>query len=550
MATGTLTPSTGETPRVGGDGRRVRHRRHLAGGLALLLAVALVALLAPRYAVPGSGGRAAAVTPAPVPGTFGHTVAGVPCGPGVRQVPFSAYSPICMPAWHGSNGGATANGVTGTTITLTYREASTDILSLLYALVPQTVVGTNAEAVHTMQAYIDVFNRYFELYGRKVVLKPYQGQGDFITEDEGGGLAQAQEDALTAADSLHAFADLSLVDSSVVYDDALQQAGVPAIGFYLQDSAWYGQAAPFQYTTGPTCSQTDQAIADVLGSPGMADADAAYAGGALRTTPRRYGIIYPDNPQADTCAQELTKDLAATGHPPAAAVSFEFDVATLKAAAQNAIGQLQASGVTTIICASCDPVSPIYFLSAAKAAGYFPELVMQSYFVGGTSNMDAFVQNILAQAGAADEGPGILAIGTGGQPTALSEAIEAYVMGNGGSLSGILPSYLWAYESLLYFYDLLQAAGPDLTPATLHRALADTPELPRSKAGGLFGPWEFGPGRVDPSAGFELERWVPGAVSAEDNRPGTFEPCYGSAVFSFTARNGGVPAHASPDCPS
>ncbi len=528
-------------------GQRARHRRHLAGGVALVAAAA-VASLAPHVA-PRAAASAVAVTPAPVPGSPGRTVSGVVCRPGVRQVPFSAYSPICLPAWHGDNGGATANGVTAHTITLVYREASSDILSLLYAEIPPTVVGTNAEAIHTMQSYIDVFNRVFELYGRKVVLRTYQGQGDFITEDQGGGQAAAQEDALTVADSLHGFADMSLVDSSVVYDDALQQAGVPAFGLYLQNAAWYRDASPYQYTVGPDCSQTDQALADVFGSPAMADGDAVYAGGDLRTERRKVGILHPDNPQADLCADELASDLAATGHPVAASVGFEFDVATLQTAAQNAMGQLQSAGVTTVLCASCDPVSPIYFLDAAKAADYQPELVVQSYFAGGTAGIDGFIQNILAKAQDPGYGGSILAVGSGGRITPHTEAAEVYAMANHGSLAGILPTYSWAYESLLEFFDLLQAAGPDLTPVTLHRAMADTAELPPSAPGGSLGPWRFGSGRVDPSAGFQLLRWVPGAISPEDGRPGTFEACYGGRTFRYDARHGGVPADQGPECP-
>lgn len=549
MAMGMLTPPI-EGGRPLTSGRRRAHRRRLAGGTALVLTAALVAVVAPRYRTAAGPVATGRVTPAPTPGSLGTTVAGVRCRPGVRQVPFSAYAPVCLPAWHGNNGGATANGVTRTTITLTYREATTDVLSTLYTLVPKRVVGTNAEAIHTLQSYITVFNHYFELYGRKVVLKPYVGRGDFITEDEGGGLGPAQEDALTVADSLHAFADMSLVDSSAVYDDALQQQGVSVFGLYLNDTAWYRQAAPYQYTVGPTCSQSDQAVADLLGSPGMADATAAYAGPALRHDRRVYGIVYPDNPEADACARQLQGDLAAAGHPAAASVSFVFNPQELETEAQNAIGQLQSKGVTTVICAECDPVSPVFFLLSAKDAGYFPEFVVQSYFAGGTASIDGFIQNIIQRSGAQDEAGGILAVGTGGKVSPSSEAVRAYALANHGTTAGILPSYLWAYESLLYFFDLLQAAGPDLTPQTLHRAMADTAELPPSRPGGSLGPWVFGAAQPAPAAGFQLVHWVAGAISSEDGQPGTFEPCYGGRTFSFAAPHGGVPQRASPECPT
>src|SRR5262245_9571737 len=54
-------------------------------------------------------------------GGAGQTVSGVQCGPGVRQVSWSKYSALCVPAFHGNNGGATAYGVSPTTITVTYR---------------------------------------------------------------------------------------------------------------------------------------------------------------------------------------------------------------------------------------------------------------------------------------------------------------------------------------------------------------------------------------------------------------------------------------------
>jgi len=527
----------------------------LIAGLALLL------LLSPKIsATASSTGVASRITAPAAPGTPGTTVGGISCGPGVRQVPWSAYAPVCEPAWHGDNGGATSNGVTSKTITLVYRLAATNELQELYALIPPATVGTNDEAVHTMQAYVNTFNHYFELYGRKVVLRTYNGQGNFITEDTGSGMAEAQADALTVSSAIHGFADMSLVDSSVIYTGALQARGVASFGLYLQDASWYRQASPYQYTTGPNCTKGASALGDLLGT-GMSERPAVFAGEAdLRAKDRVYGIVYPDNSTATVCAQEVEAALTAAHHPSAVDVGFTFDPATLVQSSADAVAQLRSHGVTTIICSSCDPVTPVFLLQAAHADGYRPEWVFQSYFAGNSDNQDTFVRNEVTKSGAADEAAGILATGTATVAHADQEAVRAYELGNGGSQDGLLPSYPFVYGSMLYFFDLLQAAGPDLTPRTLHAAMADTASLAPSAPGGQLGGWSFGPGSVDPASDYQLLRWSPTATSRQDGQLGAFVPCDRGKVFRFAAPSGGgdapssrasgVPPHTQPTCPS
>jgi hypothetical protein len=547
---------------IGSDDAPARRDASLVGARvrALLrrrypLALALVGLVALLLIVPERSATVAAV-PTPkgmtvptAPGSRGTSVAGVACGPGVRQIPWSSYAPICQPAWHGDNGGATAPGVTATTITLTYRLASTDELQELYALVPPSVVGTNDEAVHTMQAYINTFNKYFELYGRKVVLKPYTGEGNFIDEVTGSGLAEAQSDALTVTSNLHGFADMSLIDSTVTYTQSLQDHGVAAFGSYLQDADWYRTLAPYEETVGPNCTKGAAAIGAVLGN-GLSGTRAVYAGDpTLRSENRVYGIIYPDNSTATTCARLIESALAAHHHASAVNVSFTFDPATLIQSSANAVAQMRSHRVTTVICASCDPVTPIFLFIAAHADGYRPEWFLQSYFAGGTSNLDNFVANELAEAGTPDEAEGILTLGNAPVARSRQEAVEAYHLGNGGSTANLLPTYLLAYEPLLDFFNLLQAAGPDLTAHTLHAAMANTTSLAPSAAGGEFGGWAYGAGVVDPSATYSLLHWSPDAVSTLDGKKGAMVACYGGRVFTYADGAAPVPAHSEPGCP-
>ena len=233
------------------------------------------------------------MTPPNPAGSPGTAVSGVKCGPGVRQVSWSDYAPICEPAWHGNNGGATTRGVTATTITLDYRAASTQQLAELYTLVPPAVIGTNTEEEATLQAYINTFNRSFELYGRHVVLKTFQGKGDFINEDLGEDQTQAQEDAVTAAKTVKSFADVSLVDSSAVYSTDLAAQQVIASSLYENAETWYEKYAPWEYTPGPNCTKSAVATAAILGKQ-LGGLPASLAGTAtLQKTTRVFGLIYP-----------------------------------------------------------------------------------------------------------------------------------------------------------------------------------------------------------------------------------------------------------------
>jgi hypothetical protein len=156
----------------------------------------------------------------------GVAITGVRCGPGVRQFGWSRYAPPCVPAFHGNNGGATAPGVTATTITLTYALANTAQQQAIDSLAGAANFHQRAY-VADLETYIRFFNTQFELYGRHVVLKPFQAQGDYIAEDQGQDLGAAQADAVTAKD-LGAFGDVtfSLTASEFYEQDLAATCGV------------------------------------------------------------------------------------------------------------------------------------------------------------------------------------------------------------------------------------------------------------------------------------------------------------------------------------
>jgi hypothetical protein len=515
--------------------------------VVVLLALAVILLALPETSANSSAAFEAQSQVTYLPGqtpmnaaySAGTTVGGVTCGPGKRQVTWSSYAPACEPAWHGNNGGATAPGVTATTITLTYRQAASAILQELFTLVPPTTVGTNAEAIQTLQSYINVFNKNFELYGRHVVLVPYTGQGNFIDEDTGTGGPQAQADAITVADQLHAFADMSLIDSSVTYTQDLQNQKVIAFGLYQQSQQWYSQNAPWQYTPGPNCTKSAQAIAALYGKQ-LKGLPAQFAQGALRTQPRKLGIFYTSVPTQQQCEQELVQDLAAYGVTPAAQAGLAFDISTLPNESSTAIAQMKQAGVTTIICVGCDPISPRYYFASATADNYYPEWFFQALYAANATDSDKFIRLLPA-----DQRQDLMTTGVSDTNPALSEAVHAYDLGNTTPGDHIIPAYILVYGSILAFFDALQEAGPNLTPANFQAAMK---AIPQSSAGGELGGWNGSYGPYDPASSFQILKWTNNETSPIDGQRGTYQVCNNGSVYSYDGAGSELPSSKPLSC--
>jgi len=534
--------------------------RASAWGVIMLIAIVIAMLLVPRQKVevPASSRTPSAVvipkgvTMPGSPGSPGVTVSGTKCGLGIRQIPGDTYTPVCLPKWSGNNGGATSPGVTAHHINLTYRYATSNILALLYSFIPRSVIGTNANIFHTLATYVKYFNSRFELYGRTVSIKSFVGQGNFITEDTGGGIQSAQQDALTAADALHAFADMSLVDSTEMYVKALQDHGVLSFGWYLEPYSWYQANAPWQYTPGPNCSKGAQAAAAMLGKQ-LAGRVAKYAGSPyLRTRVRKYSIAYPDEPTAVTCAKDIIAGMKSYGTNVAQSYAFTFNPTDLPTQATEAVAQMKSAGVTTVILSSTDPLSPIDFMEAAARANYYPEWYLESYFGGPSSGLDGVIQNYGAMAaksvpGAQKELYGVIATGQPTYPRSSEQAYRVYVAEN-GSASGIAPMYQTIYSTVLFFFDALQAAGPYLTPANLQAGLADVSELAPSKPQGSLGGWSFGPGTFDPMSTFSMLRWDVAKRSPVNGELGTLVACDHGKTFSYSKASSEVPSHIQLAC--
>ncbi len=482
---------------------------------------------------PGSPGSpsASGITPAASPGTPGVTVDGTQCGPGIRQVPWSRYAPICEPAWHGSNGGSTYPGVTKTTITITYRYAVSAAEKVLYSLVAPSVVGTNSGTIAAMEGYIKLFNKTFELYGRHVVLKHFVGKGDFLKEDEGQDAPQAQADAVTAK-QLGSFADVSLLGSTPLYDQDLAKEGIISIGATAMPQSWLEQYAPYAYSPGASCNELAKGGAEFIGRS-MAGMPAIYAGSpSLTSQIRKFGLIYPDVAEYQACAQTFEKDLKTEYHLNVKVAAYTLNIGELETETTSIIAQMKADHVTTLICA-CDPVSPILLSEAAVSQNYYPEWF--SFDIG----------NGFARLPEPSEWKH--AIGAGAQDIPNSElgAYKAWQLAEPGTQPPT-PTFAAVYENVLLLFDALQAAGPNLNPTTFEKGFFS---LPQSEPGGEFGEWLFGRNVFAPTASTGVVKWSPTAISAASGKRGAWLACNGGKQYGIRGDLNLPPDHVQLNCP-
>ncbi len=471
------------------------------------------------------------ITPAAPPDSPGIAVSGVHCKPGARQVTWSDYAPLCEPAWHGDNGGSTSPGVTSNTITVTYRYAVSEAEKVLYSLVAPSVVGTNSGTIATMEGYIKLFNRTFELYGRHVVLKPFTGKGDFLQEDEGNDASAAQADAAHAK-ALGAFADVSLLASTPLYDQDLAKEGVVAIGASLMTQQWFEQYAPYEFSPSASCNELAQGGAEFVGRS-MAGMPAIYAGNpAMHTEIRRFGLIYPSVTEYTACADTFVHTMEDTYHvTPAKVVAYSINLGELGQEATSIIAQMKAANVTTVICA-CDPVSPILLTESAVAQNYYPEWF--SFNIG----------NSFARLPDQKEWAHAFGAGTQTLPLSEQEAYQAWELADPGTQPPS-PTFATVYVNLLLLFDALQAAGPDLTPQTLERGFF---HLPESLPGGEFGTWVFGKNVFAPTASTGIVWWDPQAISVSSGKKGAWLACNGGKQYGILPGFQLPPAHQQLQC--
>ena len=459
----------------------------------------------------------------------GVTRGGYNCAPGVHQIPWSPYADTCVSKFVGGNGGKTYNGVDATTITIAARQTSdSQGANALEAQAEAEAAGgvSNAQSYAYDQTIVSWMNGQFELYGRKVKLAEFGGQGNGTNEALGQGQAQACADADTEANSIHAFGSVNwaaLYETGVFSDCAARYHMYVGNGAPYFPEWWFQQRTPYVWGITMNCTLIADEVAE-FGGKQIAPYPAKWASNngvqQMKGTQRKFGTYVPNNPEYQSCVQEFSK--VAQQKYGVSKSRFDYydyalDISTFPQDAQKAIVQFSADNDTTVTLA-CDPISPIFLTQDAVNQNYYPEWLIIGVAGTDTDNW--------AQLWDSQEIQGRL---FGISENAATEMILSPNSDAGQSLKKMgIPiniSSVTDYYLLLNMFNQLQQAGPNLTPAAIGAA---TPNIPTGT--GSFGTWDYGKTHSAIVDAREVY-WDGSKTSPANGKTGTFIQIYGGKRY-------------------
>jgi len=371
----------------------------------------------------------------------------------------------CFAPIAGDNGGATAPGVTKDTIkVIVYLSQQNDpVLTAVYRQIAND--DTVDQVFETYQKFNDMYSKYYELYGRKVVLERYDATGTILDP------TAATFDAETIA-AKKPFMVMGGPLLTSAFADTLAAKKVMCVSCTPgQPSAFYGDRAPYVWDIQKNPEQNQQLAAEYIGKR-LQGGLAEYAGdAALKTKQRSFGYIHVEGSDAsqkleDKFVADLAKyDTTFTGKIETYKLPTE-----LATTGRDIITRLKDSGVTSVVF-SGDPLAPQTLTKIATEQQYFPE-----WIVTGTVLVDT---------------------------TAFSRTYDqqqwAHAFGVSNLFSRVDPSsagaaylYNWYYgtkapadqtlavlvPNLQFLYNALPGTGPALTPEAFQKTLFITPVIP------------------------------------------------------------------------
>ena len=377
-----ITPSTGEASPPGG---------------ASVAAGSGTAGTAGAPAASRTAGPIEASDPFPSAPTGSATAWNAEHGPGAYPAPgpetqcredgampaFSLYSPVCVPRFSGSNGGATSMGVTEDEILLVWYRPREDAATSA-ALTAMGGYDEPEVVERAVQALLRFYNLHYETYGREVRIETFTATGPY------DDAAASKADAVTIASEIKPFAVFEVNMAALVdFASELVARGVICLCTTSLSRGYYQDALPYAFTLLPVIEEYYEAMAEYWGKR-LAGRPAKHAGTNVRVSNdvRTFGLVYIEgigdvvDPQWKRAAEHFEAELSRYGVVLSKVVSYTYDVSQQQQQTTNIIGQMIASGVNVITCV-CDPLYPLFLTSEATRQGYFPE-----WFISGTNLTD------------------------------------------------------------------------------------------------------------------------------------------------------------------
>jgi hypothetical protein len=397
----------------------------------------------------------------------------------------SVYAPPCVQPFRGNNGGATSQGVTANEIKVVFYTGDPSKDPLLAGQIRAAGASLDIQPIRdTFQGYVDIYNKLFELSGRKISVEFYLGTGS------GSDTAAAKADAIAIADKKPFAVIGGPAQSTTVFSDELASRGVLCLGTCalavpqkLSDAH-----TPYLYTDGPSPEEAALLTAELVGKqagPGKAQ----YAGDPLKNKKRVYGLVHYDTPdgQYQGLFNTLKAGLKKYGITPKADVSFFLDPSKLQENARTIVTKMKDAGVTTAIYTG-DPLTPASLTKEATAQNFHPEWIVGPTVLADTS--------IFARTFDQDQWNHAfgIALVPGRVPQNLNGSWFLYNWFHGAPPPN--NTYGVISPGVLLFARGVQLAGPKLTPQTFRDGLFRYPPsggdpVNPQQSWGKHGVWPF-----------------------------------------------------------
>ncbi|HUQ40594.1 MAG TPA: hypothetical protein VM030_10610 [Acidimicrobiales bacterium] len=395
-------------------------------------------------------------------------------------------APPCLPKFGGDNGGATYMGVTKDTIKIVdYYDRGNDAVNEILKAAGSYV------SVDQLQAYdkaaAKFINDHFETYGRRVEIKIVQGTCQSIPPDV--PCLRKEFDDIIAAEKPFAIKwDTSLC--SACYDEISQKKVINVGGYQFREGFGKGHR-PYHWDTFMTGTNMMRHFAQWY-CANLAGKPAKWGGtqnpvGEVNGKPRLLGVIATNDPENQGAVTELAGFLKEDCKVDINATYFYAqDITTAetqRVAGVTAMRRGKAGESTTVLC-FCDEVAPQFLFEEEQQQNYYPENV-----IIGSQSMD--LDRVGQSYGPDDGGPSLacpspqvgceydLVVGLAQQPQPQDKEggdVGARVWKAGGGQGAppfVSVSRTWDHLSILAH--LIQAAGPNLTPANAEAGIFKEP---------------------------------------------------------------------------
>jgi hypothetical protein len=435
--------------------------------------------------------------------------------------------------WAGPNGGAPYRGITADTISFVsrrYGDGPDNVLAK--QIIAQGGQAPENTTAAIRQVFLDYFNKTYELYGRRVVLSDYTTNASVIDEVNGKGREQACADAAAIANERKAFGVLpppALPMFASFSDCAVAQRLFLPIGPLFYPESWYRQAHPYAFAIQMDCERAVHQLAEYVAKR-LAGRPARWARDSkLTNAPRVFGLIAPDFGLYRSCVDIFVRDMNHSGVKIASQYNYAIDPSTTSQQAAQAVVQFKAAGVTSLLLLA-DPFTTINLTSQARSQDWGPEWVLAGIGLSDNEDFSRLYDQDRVNGhlfGLSDLGSREADFGPQGEPARLYKTLTG---------KPLPPGTDGDYFILVHLFNLLQAAGPGLTPDSI---AAGVTHLPASGAHGFdVGIWSFQTG-PDGSPGFDhtavddaREVYWNGNATSYDGKKGVYVAAYGGKRFS------------------